>query len=742
MLKYYPIITSVVYNAVRPALKRSVLFFYLIICSCMVYSQTPDTTDIYHMSLEDIMNIKIISASKKSESLFDAPLSASVLTRDEIQNAGATSIMEALRLIPGVIVREQSNGNYDIHIRGLDNVPPNSLISSSTNNTTLVMINNRPVYNYLQGGTFWESLPIDLSDVDKIEVIRGPSSTLYGPNAVSGVINIITVAIPDAGWDVHGSAQYGTRSTAVTNASAGYKFNDKVNVRFSGNYQTRGRDPYYLDYLTNQWVTSADDLRSQNIHERYPHPDKSMIKYGVNSFLQYTPSDDIDLNLTAGLQDSEVQNVMFDNPTANMSTNTTNSRYIDLRARTYKLNTQLSYAHAAQVPELGLEGSGYHYNVIDATTEYEFAIQSLSVKPGVTYRSAVYNDGAYSVNGNGTLNGRRQMETVGGSVRVEYKMLDDKLRFTGGMRSDRFTHPKRWFVSYQAAVSYKLNENNLVRAVYSKAYRSPFIFDAYLDYTLTYPAAGSDTYVAVKADGNKHLDLLNSIMFEVGYRTKLAENISLDIEGYSTRTENYAAMVQEGSTATPENYPVVARVTTQTQNLPMSVRQIGTTLSLNVVFDKIQLKPFVSFQKTTLKDYSPYFNTASAAPDASNGNDPASNNIYSGMGTTINHKFTPKAYGGAYVNYHISSKFNMNVNAYWFTHQTFYQMDNMRYQDGVRGIEHIEGKMLLQAKLAYTPVKAVTVFVNGRNLLAEKSREYYRSDATPMMLLGGVNFQL
>ena len=740
MVKSYPTITSIVYNATRPALRRSAVFFFLIVCSCTVYGQSPDTTDIYHMSLEDIMNIKIISASKKSESLFDAPLSASVLTREEIQNAGATSIMEALRLIPGVIVRQQSNGNYDIHIRGLDNVPPNSLILSSTNTTTLVMINNRPVYNYLQGGTFWESLPIDLNDVDKIEVIRGPSSTLYGPNAVSGVINIITLNIPGDGWDIHGSAQYGTKSTAITNASAGYRFNDKVNVRFSGNYQTRGRDPYYLDNLTNQWVTS-DNLRVQNVHEWYPHPDKSMIKYGVNSFLQYTPNDNVDLNLTAGLQDSEVQNIMFDNPMTNMSTNITTSKYVDLRAKTYKLNTQLSYAHAAQVPERGLEGAGYHYNILDATTEYEFTIQSLSIKPGVTYRSATYDDGDYSFNGNGLLNGRHKMETVGGSVRVEYKMFDDKLRFTSGVRSDRFTHPKRWFASYQAAVSYKLNENNLLRVVYSKAYRSPFILDTYLNYTLAYPA-GPDTYIAVKANGNKNLDLLNSTMLEVGYRTMLAENIALDVEAYSTRTKNYAAMIQEETTMTPENYPIVARMTTQTHNLPMSVQQTGTTISLNVVFEKIQLKPFVTFQKTTLKNYSPYFNTAAAGPDVSNGNDPANNNIYSGMGTTIDHKFTPKAYGGAYVNYHISSKFNMNVNAYWFTHQTFYEANNMRKQDGVSGIEHIEGKMLLQARLAYTPVKAITVFVNGRNLLAEKSREYYRGDTTPMMLLGGVNFQL
>src|SRR5450432_3514040 len=151
-----------------------------------------DTTRLDDLSLKDLLNVKIVSVSKTPELLFDAPLSASVVTKEEIQRTGCTSIMEALRLVPGMIVREQSNGNYDIHLRGMDNVPPNAPFDVTSNTTTLVMIDNRPIYSYLRGGTFWETLPIDLNDVEKIEVVRGPAAALYGPNAVNGVINIIT----------------------------------------------------------------------------------------------------------------------------------------------------------------------------------------------------------------------------------------------------------------------------------------------------------------------------------------------------------------------------------------------------------------------------------------------------------------------------------------------------------------------------------------------------------------------
>jgi iron complex outermembrane receptor protein len=712
----------------------------LVLTGRMAFAQQ-DSTDYYELSLEELMNIQIVSASKKSESLFDAALSASVLTREEIRNAGSTSIMEALRLIPGVIVREQSNGNYDIHVRGLDNVPPNSLFLSSTNTTTLVMINNRPVYNYLQGGTFWESLPIDLNDVERIEVVRGPSSTLYGPNAVSGVIHFITRNVEKDGVSVNGSAQYGSLNTTVANSSIGYKFSEKFDMKVSGNYQLRERsEERYYDLTTDQWVNSANAINTNNSSERYPHPETSMKKYGVNAFLHYKANDKANFNLTSGLQDSEIQSLMFDNSVANLSTTATNSKYADFQASTYGLTTQISYATAVQNPAVGRPGSKYDYNVLDATMEYDLNINGLSVKPNVTYRSATYDDGAYWEKEVGTLGGQQQvMKTIGGGVRLEYSLLDEKLRLTGGIRMDKFTDPDKWFTSYQSAASYKINDKNLVRLVYSKAYRAPFIFDTYLQYSAQTPVApGIFSHVSVL--GNKNLNLLSSNMLELGYRSMLKSNVSLDVEAYYTRTENYTALIQGATELTPANFPVVAEVRLSIENIPLQVEQLGTTISMTMVFDKFQIKPFVTLQKTTLLDYSQYFGTSDASPAAKNNFDPANNNVNSGIGTEKDHKFTPKAFGGAHINYGISSKFNFNVSAYWFRKQTFYYQDNTEFNDGVHGVGNIEGKAIVNAKLAFTPVNGLSIFVNAKNLLGKKSVEYYLGDATPMMVLGGVSF--
>src|SRR6187455_516867 len=114
------------------------------------FSQEQSEEDLYDLSLEELMNVPINSASKKDETLFDAPLSSYTITRAEIDKAGSTSIMEALRLAPGVIVREQTNGVYDIHIRGFDNVLRYGEDFMKSSLSTLVMIDSRPVFNHNQ----------------------------------------------------------------------------------------------------------------------------------------------------------------------------------------------------------------------------------------------------------------------------------------------------------------------------------------------------------------------------------------------------------------------------------------------------------------------------------------------------------------------------------------------------------------------------------------------------------------
>jgi iron complex outermembrane recepter protein len=171
------------------------VFALLIFTTHVAHAQQDSTSlkDVFaQFSLRDLLNVSIVTVSKQEEKIFDAPLASSVLTGDEIKAAGMTSVQEALRLIPGMIVREQTPGNYSIHIRGYDAIDPLGNILQANNTVTLVMINNRIVYNDQNGGTYWDALQVGIDDIDRIEVVRGAASALYGANAATGVINIIT----------------------------------------------------------------------------------------------------------------------------------------------------------------------------------------------------------------------------------------------------------------------------------------------------------------------------------------------------------------------------------------------------------------------------------------------------------------------------------------------------------------------------------------------------------------------
>ena len=148
--------------------------------SAQTYQNIPDVTAI---SLEDLMNMQVTSVSKRAQKLADAAAAIFVITQDDIRRSGASSIPEALRLVPGLEVARIDENKWAIGSRGFNGRFDNKL---------LVLIDGRSVYTPLFSGVYWNVQDVLLEDVDRIEVIRGPGATLWGANAVDGVINIIT----------------------------------------------------------------------------------------------------------------------------------------------------------------------------------------------------------------------------------------------------------------------------------------------------------------------------------------------------------------------------------------------------------------------------------------------------------------------------------------------------------------------------------------------------------------------
>ena len=552
--------------------------------------------DMYDRSQEDLLNVKVTIASKKSETLFEAPFSVSVISREEIKKAGATSIMEAFRLLPGLIVIEQSNGNFDIHVRGGGNVQRSTFFSVSGNTTTLVMIDNRPIYNYYLGGTFWETIPIDLNDVDRIELVRGPTSAMYGPNAVSGVINIITSKPADEGIYTIVNAQQGSNNTYINNASLGYKLNKKVSFIFSGNWQQRDRTQtsYYSYFLDSYVEKDQIPVIVADPEVTYPKPELAQRKYGANVFFNYQPGSLVNINIAAGLQDSRVQKTYSENLTSPLTTSLSNSQYIDVKATFHKLYSQFSYITGKQTEDLSAVGQIWDFNAVDGIIEYDINIKNLTIKPGLNFRQVVFDDTPYFniQNKEGLLNGRRSIQTIAAYLRGDYNLMDNRLRLIAAMRVDQFNHPDRPYLSFQFATNYKINTNNLMRLVFSRANLSANIINTFSERIS--PTSTPPLLIL----GNENLELLTNDMAEVGYRARLGENLHLDVEIFHSRGKNYADFIN-----TKERQEEVNGVQTTVQplealNTPLKTRQTGITLSLNYAIKNLQIRPFFTYQKT------------------------------------------------------------------------------------------------------------------------------------------------
>ena len=147
-----------------------------------------------HMSLEQLANVEVTSVSRAAQTLSSAPASIYVITHEEIQRSGALSIPEALRLAPNLQVTQINSTDYQIGARGFGG----SLESQNFSNKILILIDGRSVYNPLFSGVAYEAQDVFMDDVDRIEVISGPGATLWGSNAMNGVINIITRRAADS----------------------------------------------------------------------------------------------------------------------------------------------------------------------------------------------------------------------------------------------------------------------------------------------------------------------------------------------------------------------------------------------------------------------------------------------------------------------------------------------------------------------------------------------------------------
>src|SRR5882762_5609441 len=171
---------------------RLLLGLVLVLLAEPAFAQQPDSAAqaLKRLSIEQLMNLEVTSVSKRPERLAQTASAIQVITQEDIRSSGASSLPEALRLASNLQVAQLDSRQWAISARGFNSTSANKL---------LVLIDGRTVYTPLFSGVLWDVQDVLLADVDRIEVISGPGATLWGANAVNGVINVITKDAKDTG---------------------------------------------------------------------------------------------------------------------------------------------------------------------------------------------------------------------------------------------------------------------------------------------------------------------------------------------------------------------------------------------------------------------------------------------------------------------------------------------------------------------------------------------------------------
>ncbi len=695
---------------------NKLLFAVLSLCAgaASADSQSDDDDIMFDLSLKDLLNIEIVSASKKAERPFEAPLSVSAVTSTEIQNAGATSWGEALRLLPGVIVKEQTAGNFDVHVRGFDNVPPDSLLPFLANTLTLVMIDYRIVYNYFAGGTFWETLPISLDNVERIEVVRGPSSPLYGPNAVSGVIHIISKNPQKDGLEVNTNIEAGNNSTRLASIIARYQA-DTWSWQGTYNKRLRGRDETsYYSLVEGKTVDNGLDLVEFDTRLPAPlnavrFPDQELAQDIESATLAFDvkPSADWDFGVIAGAEQSRVQKAYFENGVTTLNTADSDTHFIDVTAAGQNLTGQLSYLTGDQ-EALGVPGWNWDFTTLDFNLEYDHQISdSFSVRPGISYRNATY-DALF-------INGEQEITTKAVSVRAEYRP-DEQWRIIGAVRADQYSTPDNTEISSQLSVGYTASENLHYRFNYGRSHRAPFMLDIFQDSAFTTPNG-----LLFELKGSQTLDPLTTETIELGVRYNLAEDKQFEAEIFQAKNQDYSDVQLLFAGPDGEYF----RTTGQYANLPVTPTLLGLTLSYNqLIGDSAYFKAFVTFTDTKVKDHiqQPESPPVGDAPDGGpppGGPPPGPPEGLPPQNLVdLDESATPTYYGGFIVNYTLKQwNFNLNVYAY-DSHNMTHVIDD----------DSIKAKVIYNFKMAYRLTPKAKVYLNLRHLNDSNENEFLYTD--------------
>ena len=465
-------------------------------------AKAPD--DLENLTLEQLINVQVTSVSKKETDLFTSPAAISVITQEDIRRNGFTSIPEALRMIPGMDVAQITGNEWAVSARGFNNEYAGSL---------LVLIDGRTVYTPGSSGVFWDAQDVVMEDLDRIEVIRGPGATLWGANAVNGVINITTKSAQDTQGGLI-STSYGTSDQPITTLRYGGELASNLFYRVYGKYS----DQPGLESSTGNSTPDATTswLGGFRLDYEPATPNTFTLQGNYYSETAGRAVDDVTLapaavRLIDATEDNSGGNIL--------------GRWTHTFSEESQLTLQMYFDDSRQGDGVG-EGT---LDTFDVDLQHRFALGTRNdIVWGGGYRETeVKNSPSFFL----TFNPEAQnLQLANVFAQDDITLVRDHLHLTLGSKLEH-NDLTGFEIDPSARLLWTPSGNQTIWAAVSRATQTPALAEhARFNVASEQPPAGPPVLVSILGNPNVQSETL--LAYEVGYRIKPAPRLSFDLAAF------------------------------------------------------------------------------------------------------------------------------------------------------------------------------------------------------------------
>ncbi len=477
----------------------------LLLLSLPILDASAATGDFTDLNLEQLMQIEVTSAAKKPQKLSQTATAIYVITNEDIRRSGVTSIPEALRMAPGVQVAHIDHNKWAIGIRGL-----NDLFSDKL----LVLMDGRTLYNTIFSGVWWDVQDTLMEDIDRIEIIRGPGATLWGANAVNGVINIIT---KDA---------QNTQGLLAT-ASAGNEEKIISGLRYGGSLSDKGSYRVYAKYFDqDEFVDSHGDDAWD---------DGDMLRCGFK--VDLTPADQHSFTIQGdlyngsfGTQTTSPTFVPPYNQTSDNDQEVDGGNLLALYNYHFANGSDITLQTYYDLAKRKLFLGKLKEETIDFDLQHRFSLSDRQeVVWGLGYR---YIDHDVTIAQHQTIASfeDRKIDLFSGFLQDEITLIPEQLTLILGSKCE-YNDFTGFEIQPSARLLWTPTQATTLWAAVSRAVRTPHRgnHDATFVRMVIPPNPTNPLPVVIKYAGDDSFDSEELLAWETGFRMRVRENLSFDL---------------------------------------------------------------------------------------------------------------------------------------------------------------------------------------------------------------------